>query len=100
MGIKQLEIAAASGRYLRPFAKILLALRREKKPDVARNQLTELVAEFPQNPLFVGEPAKLNSISPENGVKPKSNNPHQNTIEDPRPRDLDIGDVFAGFVQY
>lgn len=47
LGIKQIEITATSGRYLRPFAKILLALAalREKKPDVARTQLTELVAE-------------------------------------------------------
>lgn len=66
LGIKQIEIAAASGRYLRPFAKILLALAalREKKPEVARTQLTELVAEFPQNPLFASELAKLNAISP------------------------------------
>ena len=66
LGIKQIEIAAASGRYLRPFAKILLALvaLREKKPDVARTQLTELVAEFPQNSLFASELAKLNAVSP------------------------------------
>jgi hypothetical protein len=66
VGIKQIEIAAASGRYLRPFAKILLALAalREKKPDVARTQLKELVAEFPQNPLFASELAKLKAISP------------------------------------
>ena len=65
-GIKQIEIAAASGRYLRPFAKILLALAalREKKPDVARAQLTELVAEFPQNLLFASELAKLNAVRP------------------------------------
>jgi hypothetical protein len=64
LGIKQIEIAATSGRYLRPFAKILLALAalREKKPDVARTQLTELVAEFPQNPLFARELAKLNAV--------------------------------------
>ncbi|HUG42705.1 MAG TPA: hypothetical protein VMN76_00570, partial [Acidobacteriota bacterium] len=60
-GIEQLKIAAAEGRYLRPFAKILLALvaLREKQPELARAQLTELVAEFPQNPLFVSELAKL-----------------------------------------
>lgn len=65
-GIKQIEIAAASGRYLRPFAKIFLALAalREKKQDVARAQLTELVAEFPQNPLFASELAKLNAVRP------------------------------------
>jgi hypothetical protein len=66
LGIKQIEIAAASGHYLRPFAKILLALAalREKKPDVARTQLMELVAEFPQNKLFARELARLNAISP------------------------------------
>ena len=48
-GIQQLEIAAARGRYLRPFAKILLAMAalREKKTALARIQLMELVAEFP-----------------------------------------------------
>ena len=62
-GIKQLEMAAASGRYLRPFAKIMLALAalREKKPEVARVQLRELVAEFPENPLFASELAKLDA---------------------------------------
>lgn len=60
-GIEQLKIAAAQGRYLRPFAKILLALvaLREKQPELARAQLTELVAEFPQNSLFASELAKL-----------------------------------------
>ena len=62
VGTQQLKIAADLGRYLRPFAKILLALAAlgEKKPDVARVQLAELVAEFPGNPLFASEPAKLN----------------------------------------
>ena len=70
-GLQQLEIAATRGRYLRPFAKILLALAalREKKPDVARVQLMELVAEFPQNPLFVSELAKLDA-SPDAAVAP------------------------------
>jgi hypothetical protein len=59
-GIRQLGIVAARGRYLRPFAKILLALAalREKRTDLAQAQLTALVAEFPQNPLFVSELAK------------------------------------------
>jgi tetratricopeptide (TPR) repeat protein len=61
-GIEQLETVAKYGHYLRPFAKILLALTalREKKPEVARSQLTELVAEFPENTLFASELAKLN----------------------------------------
>jgi len=60
-GIRQLEIAAGHGHYLRPFAKILLALvaLREKKPEVARAQLSELDAEFPGNPIFATELAKL-----------------------------------------
>ena len=60
-GIQQIEIAADRGHYLRPFAKILLALAalREEKTEVARAQLIELVAEFPQNPLFASELAKL-----------------------------------------
>ena len=64
-GIEQLEVAAAHGRYLRPFAKILLAMAalREKKPEVARTQLMELVAEFPENPLFAHELATLNTSS-------------------------------------
>jgi tetratricopeptide (TPR) repeat protein len=61
LGIQQLEITADKGHYLRPFAKILLALAalREKKKDVARKQLKELVAEFPENPLFANELAKV-----------------------------------------
>lgn len=63
VGIQQLAIAADHGHYLRPFVKILLALAalREKKKDVANTQLTELVAEFPENPLFVSELAKLHA---------------------------------------
>lgn len=62
-GLQQLEIAASRGRYLRPFAKILLAMAalREKKTALARVQLAELVAEFPENPLFCRELAKLDS---------------------------------------
>jgi Tetratricopeptide repeat len=57
LGIQQLEMAADRGYYLRPFAKILLALAalQEKRKDVARKQFTELVAEFPENSLFTNE---------------------------------------------
>jgi len=67
VGLQQLEIAASRGRYLRPFAKILLAMAalREKKTALARVQLAELVAEFPENPLFCRELAKLDiSLTP------------------------------------
>jgi hypothetical protein len=60
-GIQQLQIAADHGHYLRPFAKILLALAalREKQTELARLQLQELVTEFPENPLFTSELSKL-----------------------------------------
>ena len=72
-GIQQLEIAAERGHYLRPFAKILLALAalRLKQTEVARTQLQELVAEFPENPLFASELAKLNA-PPAAVVRPKA----------------------------
>ena len=66
-GIEQIEIAADHGRYLGPFAKILLALAalREKKPEVARTQLKELVAEFPENTLYANELSKIEvSVTP------------------------------------
>jgi len=74
-GIKQLEIAAERGQYLRPFAKILLALAalREKKPELARTQLKELVAEFPENPLFASELAKL-KVLPAAAIPPRGAN--------------------------
>ena len=51
-GIQQLEIAADHGHYLRPFAKILLALAalRESKTEVARAQLKRARREIPREP--------------------------------------------------
>jgi hypothetical protein len=62
-GMEQLKIAATRGRYLRPFAKIVLGLAalREKQTALARIELVELVAEFPENPLFIRELAKLDA---------------------------------------
>jgi len=56
-GMQQMQVAAEHGRYLAPFAKILLALacEREHELDHARQLLTELAAEFPANPLFARE---------------------------------------------
>ncbi len=64
-GMQQIQWAATRGHYLRPFAKILLALAalREKQPNLARAQLRELTAEFPANPVFQRELAKLESPS-------------------------------------
>ena len=38
---------------------LALTALREKRPEVARVQFSELVAEFPENPLFARELAKL-----------------------------------------
>lgn len=61
-GIQQMQLAADNGHYLKPFAKILLALgyEREHQPDRARILLTELTAQFPENPLFAHELALIN----------------------------------------
>ncbi|HET9401390.1 MAG TPA: hypothetical protein VFO34_10595 [Candidatus Acidoferrales bacterium] len=63
-GMDQLRIAAEKGEYLRPFARLLLALAalREKQPDVARTELAALVVEFPDNPLFARELRKVNLV--------------------------------------
>lgn len=61
LGMKEIAITAEDGNYLRPFAKILLALAavREGQVELARAQLRELNAEFPGNPVFARELAKL-----------------------------------------
>jgi hypothetical protein len=60
LGMEQLEKTADNGRYLQPFAKILLALsaRREKQNALAQKLLLELTQEFPANPTFAAEYAK------------------------------------------
>jgi hypothetical protein len=61
-GIQQIEIAANHGHYLRPFAKIMLALAaRDERLEVTRTQLHELVVEFSENPLFAAELDKLST---------------------------------------
>jgi hypothetical protein len=60
LGIEQLRKTAEGGLYLKPYAKILLALsaRREKQNAEAQKLLLELTQEFPANPLFATEYAK------------------------------------------
>ena len=59
---QNLQLVARQGQYFRPFAKILLGIisLREKRPEAARSLLMELNHEFPVNPLFRKELAKLN----------------------------------------
>jgi len=60
LGMQQLGKTIDGGRYLQPFAKILLALaaRREKQNQVAQKLLLELSEEFPESPLYAAEYAK------------------------------------------
>ncbi|HKR94481.1 MAG TPA: hypothetical protein VJW55_03925 [Candidatus Angelobacter sp.] len=60
-GVKELTLVAEHGHYLLPFARILLAfddLRHKDKAD-ARKKLEWLHEQFPNNPLFLQEIAKL-----------------------------------------
>ena len=62
-GIRQLQLTAEHGRYLGPYARILLAIAyvREKDKPHARELLASLRDEFPQNPLFAREIARLDA---------------------------------------
>ncbi|HEY6387507.1 MAG TPA: hypothetical protein VIX91_17670 [Candidatus Acidoferrum sp.] len=61
LGMELVEKTAEKGRYLEPFAKVLLALaaRREKQDGLAKKLLLELTEEFPESPLFAAEYAKV-----------------------------------------
>lgn len=60
LGMSQVQKTADKGHYLRPFAKILLALsaRREKQNALAQKNLRELTEEFPGNAVYDTEYAK------------------------------------------
>jgi len=60
-GVKELTLAADHGRFLMPFARILLAFDdlRHKNTAEARKKLEWLHSQFPNNPLFPQEIAKL-----------------------------------------
>jgi hypothetical protein len=60
-GIENLQLVARSGHYLRPFAKILLAIvyMREKQPRETQKLLAGLTAEYPENALLRRELIKV-----------------------------------------
>ena len=60
LGMQKVQKTAEDGNYLRPFARILLALsaRREKKDALAIKNLKELTDEFPGNTVYETEFAK------------------------------------------
>jgi hypothetical protein len=60
-GISELELTATRGELLAPFARILLAIAyvRDKDKSKAMAELESLRKEFPSNPLFATEIARL-----------------------------------------
>jgi hypothetical protein len=60
-GLEDLRIAAGSGQYLKPFAKLLLAMfyLREKQQERTEKLLAELARDYPDNPSFGQELRKL-----------------------------------------
>lgn len=60
-GIEDLRITAVKGRYLLPYARLLLALAalRDRDAVTARQMLTWLATEFPNNDLYWKELVKL-----------------------------------------
>lgn len=62
-GVEILQKVAASGSHLAPFAKVMLALAylREKKPEPCAKLLAELSHDYPENPLFRKELAKVST---------------------------------------
>jgi hypothetical protein len=65
LGMEQVAKTAENGRYLRPFAKIILALaaRREHQDALAQRLLRELKEQYPDDVLFASEYAKAMGLS-------------------------------------
>jgi hypothetical protein len=59
--VEHLQLAATRGHYYRPYAKILLSVIyvRERQLPIARALLDELRKEFPANPIFPREIARI-----------------------------------------
>jgi tetratricopeptide (TPR) repeat protein len=62
-GIRELELTAEKGRFLAPFARLLLAVAYLRQGDSARasRMLERLREEFPENPLYAREIARIAS---------------------------------------
>ena len=62
LGIEKMRLAAAHGKYLLPFARLLLAMAalRDKDKPHAKEYLTWLATQFPQNRLYREELSKIN----------------------------------------
>lgn len=71
VGLEKLRLVAEKGHYLAPFARLLLAVAALRDHDTtrARDLLTGLTREFPRNPLYAQELARL---VPPAAVQPKA----------------------------
>jgi len=63
-GVKNLEEVVHDGHYFKPFAKILLAIidLREKRPHESEKLLESLARDYPSNPLFRRELARMTNV--------------------------------------
>jgi hypothetical protein len=61
LGLEKLQLTAEKGHYLAPFARLLLAVAALRDKDIpkAKQILAGLTREFPQNPLYRQELARL-----------------------------------------
>jgi|SRR5579859_3713182 len=61
VGVHDLQLTAEKGHYMRPYARLLLAVAavRGKDPNTARRLLQELAQKFPENTLYAKELARL-----------------------------------------
>lgn len=68
-GLKEITLVADHGRYLAPFAEILLAFNdlRHQNRGEARKRFAGLHDRFPANPLYVEEMAKCDHPTPPSG---------------------------------
>ena len=64
-GVKNLELVVREGHYFSPFAKILLCIinLREKRPGETEKLLESLARDYPSNPLFRRELARMTSVT-------------------------------------
>jgi hypothetical protein len=62
-GVKNLELVVREGHYFKPFAKILLGIidLREKRPRETEKLLESLAHDYPSNPLFRKELARISN---------------------------------------
>jgi hypothetical protein len=65
VGIEKLKLTAEKGHYLAPFARLMLAVAAMRDQDTgrARELLAGLVRDYPQNPLYRQELARMSTVA-------------------------------------